>query len=112
MHWRRKWQLTPVFLPGESQGQWSLVGCHLWGPTESDTTESDLAAAAGELTLMSPTFPVGPLQGSFCAVSLKQVKPKFGSGAKESLIKDWRGRDRLELQSTHSPGERPLGSTL
>ena len=30
---------TPVFLPGESQGQGSLVGCHLWGRTESDTTE-------------------------------------------------------------------------
>ena len=40
MHWRRKWQPTPVFLPGESQGWWSLMGCHLWGPTESDTTES------------------------------------------------------------------------
>ena len=38
MHWRRKWQPTPVFLPGESQGWWSLVGCHLWGRTESDTT--------------------------------------------------------------------------
>ena len=39
MHWRRKWQPTPVFLPGESQGRGSLVGCHLWGRTESDTTE-------------------------------------------------------------------------
>ena len=39
MHWRRKWQPTPVFLPGESQGRGSLVGCHLWGHTESDTTE-------------------------------------------------------------------------
>ena len=39
MHWRRKWQPTPVFLPGESQGWRSLVGCHLWGSTESDTTE-------------------------------------------------------------------------
>ena len=38
-HWRRKWQPTPVFLPGESQGQKSLVGCRLWGRTESDTTE-------------------------------------------------------------------------
>ena len=27
MHWRRNWQPTPVFLPGESQGQGSLVGC-------------------------------------------------------------------------------------
>ena len=34
MHWRRKWQPTPVFLPGESQGQGSLVGCRLWGHTE------------------------------------------------------------------------------
>ena len=39
MHWRWKWQPTPVFLPGESQGRGSLVGCHLWGHTESDTTE-------------------------------------------------------------------------
>ena len=35
MHWRRKWQPTPVFLPGESQGRGSPVGCHLWGRTES-----------------------------------------------------------------------------
>ena len=39
MHWRRKWQPTPVFLPGESQGKGSLVGCRLWGRTELDTTE-------------------------------------------------------------------------
>ena len=38
MHWRRKWQPTPVFLPGESQGQGSLEGCRLWGSTESDMT--------------------------------------------------------------------------
>ena len=38
MHWRRKWQPTPVFLSGESQGWGSLVGCHLWGRTESDMT--------------------------------------------------------------------------
>ena len=40
MHWRRKWQPTPVFLPGESQGWGSLVGCHLRDHTESDTTEA------------------------------------------------------------------------
>ena len=39
MHWRRKWQPTPVFMPGESQGRGRLVGCCLWGLTESDTTE-------------------------------------------------------------------------
>ena len=40
MHWRKKWQPTPVFLLGESQGRGSLVGCCLWGHTESDTTEA------------------------------------------------------------------------
>ena len=39
MHWRRKWQSTPMFLPGEFQGRGSLVGCRLWGGTESDTTK-------------------------------------------------------------------------
>ena len=37
---RRKWQPTPVFSPGESQGQGSLVSCRLWGCTESDTIEA------------------------------------------------------------------------
>ena len=47
--WRRKWQPTPVFLPGESQGRGSLVGCRLWGRTELDRVGhdwSDLATAA------------------------------------------------------------------
>ena len=39
IHWGWKWQPTPVFLPGESQGRGSLVGCHLWGCTELNTTE-------------------------------------------------------------------------
>ena len=40
MHWRRKWQPTPVFLPGESQGRGSLVGRRLWGRKESEMTEA------------------------------------------------------------------------
>ena len=40
MYWRRKWQPTPVFLPGESHGRRSLVGCSPWGRTESDMTEA------------------------------------------------------------------------
>ena len=39
LHWRRKWQPTPVFLPGESQGRVNVVGCRLWGRTELDRTE-------------------------------------------------------------------------
>ena len=37
--WRRKWQPTPVFLPGESHGRRGLVGYSLWGCKESDTTK-------------------------------------------------------------------------
>ena len=37
--WRREWQPTPVFLPGECHGQKSLVGCRPWGRKESDMTE-------------------------------------------------------------------------
>ena len=44
--WRRQWHPTPVFLPGKSHGQRSLVGCSPWGRTESDTTErKDLGVA-------------------------------------------------------------------
>ena len=44
--------LTPVLLPGESQGWGSLVGFHLWDRTESDMTEATAAAAAADLTLV------------------------------------------------------------
>ena len=40
MYWRRKWQPTPVFLPRESQGRWSLMGHHMWGHKESNRTEA------------------------------------------------------------------------
>ena len=50
MHWRRKWQPTPVFLPGESQGRGSLVGCRLWGRTVRHDW-SNLAAAVGKKSL-------------------------------------------------------------
>ena len=38
--WRRAWQLTPVFLPGESHGQRTLEGCSPWDHKELDTTEA------------------------------------------------------------------------
>ena len=50
MHWRRKWQPTPVVLPGEFQGQGSLVGCRLRGRTVGHDL-SDLAAAAAAVIL-------------------------------------------------------------
>ena len=45
MHWRRKWQRTPVFLPGESQGRGSLVGSRLWG-RESQTRLMRLSSSS------------------------------------------------------------------
>ena len=70
MNWRRKWQPTPVFLPGESQGRGSLVGCRLWGRRVGHDW-SDLAAAAAcplnqwhSPTTLSSTAPF-----SFCLQS-------------------------------------------
>ena len=48
---RRKWHPTPVFVPGESQGWGRLVGSHLWGHTESDTTEAAAAPHASKVML-------------------------------------------------------------
>ena len=56
----RKWQPTPVFLPGESQGWRSLVGCRLWGLTESDTTEvtqQQQQSIPNDLNMHLPKFP-------------------------------------------------------
>ena len=62
MHWRRKWQPIPVFLPGESQGRGSLVDCCLWGHTKSDMTE---------VTQQQPVFLRGEfhVQGSLAGYS-------------------------------------------
>ena len=46
MHWRRKWQPTPVFLLGESQGQRSLVGCRLWMVAQSRTRLKRLSSSS------------------------------------------------------------------
>ena len=66
--WRRKWQPTPVFLPGESHAQRSLAGYSPWGHKESDTTEQlrkkiavslnigKLPLKCLKMTLMSPTL--------------------------------------------------------
>ena len=72
MHWRRKWQPTLVFLPRESQGRRSLVGCRLWGRTESDTTE--------ELTLQKDGFFNTGDWNSKMGKQIPGVTGKFGLG--------------------------------
>ena len=63
MHWRRKWQPTPVFLPGESQGRGSFVGCCLWG-AQSRTRLKRLSSSSSSSRKSVPmclslTSPVG-----------------------------------------------------
>ena len=72
MHWRRKWQRTPVFLLGKSQGWGSPVGCHLWGHTESDTTEATQQQQQQQLLL---AFIVADVKS---AVNLSPVNKHFG----------------------------------
>ena len=68
IHWRRKWQPTPVFLPGESQGWRSLVGCGLWavGSRRVGHDWSDLAAAAA-LVVVHRTQALGLTGFSTCS---------------------------------------------
>ena len=66
MQWRRQWQPTPVFLPGESQGQRSLVSFCLWGHTESDMTRRDLAAAAAAILKPFSMYAAAPKSLQLC----------------------------------------------
>ena len=60
MHRRRKWQPTPVFLPGESQGRGSLVGCRLWGRTQSRTQLKRLSSSSSKQHLISLSLVPSP----------------------------------------------------
>ena len=56
MHWRRKWQSTPVFLPGESQGRGSLVGFRLWGHTDQTRLNRLSSSSAKSILLETPDY--------------------------------------------------------
>ena len=66
MHWRRKWQPTPVFLPGECQGRGSLVGCRLWGRTESDTADATQQSRVLPSSLDMPLLITNILNWGLC----------------------------------------------
>ena len=95
--WRRKWQPTPVFLPGESHGWSSLVGYSPWGGKELDTTEQIRSLSL----LASRSYPIlcdlmdcshqAPLSmGIFQARILECVVMPFSKGSSQP-------RDRTEL---------------
>ena len=77
MHWRRQWQPTPMFLPGESQGGWSLVGCRLWGRTELDTTEAAWLSSSSSSS--SWIIKQGHSRKTSSSLSLSTLKPLCGS---------------------------------
>ena len=97
MHWRRKWQPTPVFLPGESQGWGSLVGCCLWGRTELDTTDVTAAAAAA-LTVRGCRAQAGMQQPGDMTLSLLLVLSVcLGGGENQKGGDAGSGASRLTL---------------
>ena len=80
MHWRRRWQPTPVFLPGKSQGRGSLVGCRLWGRTESDTTEATQQQQQQQFREVGATG-LGDLSQKVKVVDTEDVSPWHQAGS-------------------------------
>ena len=107
MHWRRKWQPTPVFLPGESQGQGSLVGCLLWGRTESDTTEVKCSNSSSNVilwaSLVAQLVKNLPAMQETLAWFLGQEDPLEKGMATHSSILAWRIPWTEEPGRPHSP---------
>ena len=96
IHWpvrplgqRRQWQPTPVFLPGESQGQRSLAGCRLWGRTESDTTEATQQQQLNRESLDSEGEGV-PLPGCKAAASTTDLHQPVRPPATPLRDRTWR----------------------
>ena len=102
MHWRRKWQPTPVFLPEESQGWQS---CRLWGRTESDTTEVTqqqqhkymCCRNSHTITCLAAC---GPVLGLHLLKSLFQLPWPLGQGLVNSIWKAFTSADRPSLSGT------------
>ena len=74
--WRRAWQPTPVFLPGESHGQRSLAGYSPWGGKESDTTERLTHTHTHTHTQNIRLCEVSSVGMTFCILQIKSPKVK------------------------------------
>ena len=106
MHWRRKWQPTPVFLPGESQGWGSLVGCHLWGRTESDTTEETWQQQLYDVQL----FSLGMFYKTHSGPSLYAV-PYLSKSSQCCLINNTTGHDQGKAPTLASVSKPRVSTT-
>ena len=85
MHRRRKWQPTPVFLPGESQGRGSLVGCRLWGSHRVGQDWSDLAAAAADITQCPPVINKKNMEYPYSGILLS-IKKEWSTDACYDMV--------------------------
>ena len=101
MHWRRQWQPTPVFLPGESQGRQSLVGCHLWGRTELDTTEATWQHEYLWVSLVAQRLKSLPAMQETWVRSLGQEDPLEKEMATHSSTLAWKLPWMEEPATTH-----------
>ena len=109
---RRQWHPTPVFLPGESQGRRSLVGCRLWGHTESDTTEATqqqqqqgYGGIHSFMYLLHKYFLKPPNKAlnysNFSGYSNKQSRQDSYSGGASSLMRE-KKRQMIDIQIEHT----------
>ena len=78
--WRRKWQSTPVLLPGKSHGERSLVGYSPWGRKELDTTERLHSVIYDP---MDCSLPGSSLHGIFQAIVLEWIAISFSRGSSQ-----------------------------
>ena len=105
MHWRREWQPPPVFLPGESQGQRSLVGCRLWGRTWLKRLSSSSSSSRASLVIQTVRNP--PAMWETGVRSLGWGDPLEEDMATHSSILAWRiPMDRGAWWVTYSPWGR------
>ena len=81
MHWRRKWQPIPVLLPGESLGRGSLVGCRLWGRTESDRLKRLSSSSRRYTDAHTPRLPI-VIVPSLWPWWTPEVRPQCSRGLK------------------------------
>ena len=70
--WRRKWQPTPVFLPGEFHGQRSLAGYSPWGHKELDTTEQVILSCISKVLLINCKI------FHHCLIDLSEIRTHLG----------------------------------
>ena len=92
--WRRKWQSTPVFLPGESHGQKSLVGCSPWGGKELDMTEHETNESNTHTHASHSVCPWAPLSVGLSRQEYWSGLPfpspgNFPDPGMESMSPDW-----------------------